>query len=155
MFLALSLHPLVFFHHCLASRDIYSLSDENTVSLFSPALLHLNSIIHPKPMQEFIQANLLLKVWNLSNTFQLLIPPLRRKMRMTAGLWSGGASLTPMCWCCQMKVPHSQHRTQERSSSSSQPLLDFPPWVNPDSSLPLTPQGIMEVSFPEENGPQL
>ena len=98
MFLALSLHPLVFFHHCLASRDIYSLSDENTVSLFSPSLLHLNSIIHPKPMQEFIQANLLLKVWNLSNTFQLLIPPLRRKMRMTAGLWSGGASLTPMCW---------------------------------------------------------
>ena len=63
---ACSLHylyiPWFSFHHCLASRDIYSLSDENKVSLFSPALLHLNSIIHPKPTQEFIQANLLLKV---------------------------------------------------------------------------------------------
>lgn len=74
---------------------------------------------------------------------------------MRVGLWSGGASLTPVCRCCRMRLPHSQHRTQERSSSSSQPLLDFPPWINPDSNLPLTPQGMLEVSFPEENGPEL
>ena len=146
--------PWFSFHHCLSSRGIHSVSDENKVSLFLPALPHLNSIIHPKPMQEFIQANLLLRVWNLSYPFQLLIPPSGRKMRMIAGLWSGRASLTPLCWRCQIRLPHSQHRTQERSSCLSQPLLDFPPWANPGSNRPLTSQGVMEVSFPKENRPE-
>ena len=130
------------------------MSDENKVSLFLPALPHLNSIIHPKPMQEFIHVNLLLRVWNLSYPFQLLIPPSGRKMRMIAGRWSGRASLTPLCWCCQIRLLQSQHRTQERSSCLSQPLLDFPPWANPGSNLPLTSQGMMEVSFPKENRPE-
>ena len=70
------------------------MSDENTVSLFSPALLHLNSIIHPKPMQEFIQANLLLKVWNLSYLFQLLT-------LLQEGRWSESRSVV------RWSFPHS------------------------------------------------
>lgn len=74
--------------------EAFILCQMRTLSL-SSAFPPLNSITHPNPMQEFIQANLLLKVWNLSYLFQLLT-------LLQEGRWNESRSVVG--W----SVPHSR-----------------------------------------------
>ena len=69
---------------------------------------------------------------------------------MIEDVWSDRAFFTPLCWCCQMRLLHSKHRTQERSSS----LLHPCPWFS-SMAQPCIPWKWWRSAFPEENWPGL
>lgn len=69
---------------------------------------------------------------------------------MIEEVWSDRAFFTPLCWCFQMRLLHSKHRTQERSSS----LLHPCPWFS-SMAQPCIPWKWWRSAFPEENWPGL
>lgn len=133
MFLALSLHLSFSFHHCLSRERTCILCQRRALSL-SSAFPPLNSVTHPKRMWEF-HLMLFQRSESFLDLFQLLIPPWEGKWNEEQVCGQVELPLTPMCWCCQMRL--LSLTTQDPGEKFL--LIPTPPWIptgaNPDPAI--------------------